>query len=115
MAEWNVDKLKEALAPLGFFCVEHTWVGDEKPRSWLFKLPKSVLLEFFIVLDMNTGDMGCGDTFMSPGRYVKCNIKDVNFDIMEFARNYVHSYKLYNYNEMKKSLEEDFKNGGMEC
>ena len=111
MADWNVDKLKEALAPLGFFCVEHTWVGDEKPRSWLFKLPKSVLLEFFIVLDMNTGDMGCGDTFMGQGRYIKCNIKDVNFDIMEFARNYVHSYKLYNYNEMKKGLEEDFKNG----
>ena len=111
MADWNVDKLKSALAPLGFSCVEHTWVGEAKPRSWLFKLPKSVLLEFFIVLDMNTGEMGCGDTFMGHGRYITCNIKNVNFDIMDFARNYVHSYKLYNYNEMKKGLEEDFKNG----
>lgn len=108
MAEWNVDKLKTALAPLGFFCVEHTWVGDEKPRSWLFKLPKSVLLEYFIVLDMNTGKMGCGDTFMGYGRSATCNIKDVNFDIMDFARNYVRTYKLYNYNEKKKDLEQDF-------
>ena len=55
--------------------------------------------------------MGCGDTFMGHGKYITCNIKDVNFDIMEFARNYVHSYKLYNYNKMKKDLEEDFENG----
>ena len=111
MAEWNVDKLKEELAPLGFFCQEHAWVGDKKPTSWLFKLPKSVLLEFFIVLDMNTGEIGCGDTFMGHGRYVTCNIKDVNFDIMDFARNYVRTYKVYQFNEMKKGLEEDFKNG----
>lgn len=110
MAEWNVDKLKAALAPLGFYCVEHAWVGDEKPRSWLFKLPKSVLLEYFIVLDMNTGEMGCSDTFMGHGKSARCNIKDVNFDIMDFARNYVHTYKLYNYNEMKKNLEKDFEN-----
>ena len=108
MAKWNVDKLKTALAPLGFFCEEHAWVGDEKPRSWLFKLPKSVLLEFFIVLDMNTGEMGCGDTFMGRGRHITCNIKNVNFDIMDFARNYVRTYKMYNNNEMKKSLNQDF-------
>ena len=111
MADWNVDKLKTALAPLGFFCTEHTWVGEAKPRSWLFKLPNSVLLEYFIVLDKDTGEMGCGDTFMGNGKYITCNIKDVNFDIMEFARNYVHSYKLYNYNKMKKGLEQDFENG----
>lgn len=111
MAECNVDKLKESLAPLGFFCQEHAWVGDEKPRSLLFKLPKSVLLEFFIMLDMNTGEMVCDDTFMGYGRHVVCNIKDVNFDIMDFARNYVRTYKVYQFNEMKKGLEEDFKNG----
>ena len=111
MADWNVDKLKEALAPLGFYCKEHTWVGDAKPRSWLFKLPNSVLLEYFIVLDKETGEMGCGDTFMGHGKYITCNIKDVNFDIMDFARNYVHTYKLYNYNKMKKDLEQDFENG----
>lgn len=111
MADWNVDKLKEALAPLGFFCKEHTWVGEKKPSSWLFKLPKSVLLEFFIVLDMNTGEMCCGDTFMGHGRHVVCNIKDVNFDIMDFARNYVRTYKLYQFNEMKKGFEKDFENG----
>lgn len=111
MAEWNVDKLKEALAPLGFYCKEHAWVGEKKPSSWLFKLPKSVLLEFFIVLDMNTGEMGCGDTFMGHGKYITCNIKDVNFDIMDFARNYVRTYKVYQFNQMKKGLEEDFENG----
>ena len=110
MTEWNVDKLKTILAPLGFNCTEHTWVGDIKPRSWLFKLPKSVLLEYFIVLDMNTGEMGCGDTFMGHGRYVTCNIKAINFDVMDFARNYVRTYKLYYFNEMKKKLDEDFKN-----
>ena len=108
MAEWNVDKLKTLLTPLGFYCKEHTWVGDEKPRSWLFKLPKSVLLEFFIVLDMNTGEMGCGDTFMGQGRYVNCNINAINFDVMAFARNYVRTYKQYYFNEMKKNLDEDF-------
>lgn len=108
MADWNVDKLKTALEPLGFFCKEHTWVGENKPSSWLFKLPKSVLLEYFIVLDMNTGEMGCGDTFMGHGRYVTCNIKAINFDVMEFARNYVRTYKQYYFNEMTKKLEEDF-------
>lgn len=110
MDEWNFEKLKNALEPLGFYVEEHAWVGDEKPRSWLFKLSKSVLLEFFIVLDMNTGEMGCGDTFSSWGRgkSARCNIKDVNFDIIEYARNYVRTYKLYNAKKAKQDLENDF-------
>lgn len=111
MDEWNFDRLKDALTPLGFYVEKHRWVGDEKPRSWLFKLPGAVLLEFFIVLDMNTGEMGCGDTFMGFGRHATCNIKDVNFDIMDFANNYVRTYKVYQFNEMKKDLEQDFENG----
>lgn len=108
MNEWNFEKLKNALEPLGFYVEEHAWVGDEKPRSWLFKLPGAVLLEFFIVLDMNTGELGCGDTFMDSGRSATCNIKDVNFDIMDFARNYVRTYKLYNAKKAKQDLEKDF-------
>ena len=108
MAEWNVDKLKTMLAPLGFSCIEHTWVCEDTPRSWLFKLPNSVLLEYFIVLDKNTGEMGCGDTFMGHGKYITCNINAINFDLMEFARNYVRTYKEYYFNEMKKHLDEDF-------
>lgn len=95
MAEWNVDKLKEILEPLGFICTEHTWVMEKEPRSYLFKLPDVPLLEYFIVLDKNTGEMGCGDTYGGRGNYQVCNVNEIRFDLLEYAKKYIDSYHKY--------------------
>lgn len=110
MADWNVDKLKEILCPLGYECspLERSVRADG--QDYFFEIPGTPVSEYFIRFTEKTNTLVVYPVYGEVQGSKTCNINEIRFDLVQWAKNYITSYKEKIIAEKKNSLEKDFKN-----
>lgn len=105
MAEWNVDKLKEILCPLGLVCKSFVW---QDHLEHFFEIPNTPMTEYFLVYKEATQKIIVYPYYETMRDVKDCNINEIRFDLAQYAKNYITSYKQNLEAERKASLERDF-------
>ena len=105
MAEWNVDKLKEILCPLGLVCKSFEWQGS---LEHFFEIPNTPMTEYFLVYKEATQTIIAYPYYETMQDVKQCSINEIRFDLAQYAKNYINSYKQNLQAERKASLEKDF-------
>lgn len=105
MAEWNVDKLKEILCPLGLVCKSFIWQGH---LEHFFEISGTPIGEYFMVYKEATQMVTVYPYYDVMLNVRECGINEINFDLAQDAQNYITTYKEYMETQRRKSLEKDF-------
>ena len=108
MANWNVNKLKEILCPLGYECstLERSVRADG--YDYFFEIPGTPISEYFIRFTEKANTIVVYPIYGEVQGSKSCNINEIRFDLVQWAKNYITSYKEKIVTNRKKSLEKDF-------
>ena len=109
MANWNVDKLKEILCPLGYVCFPLERSGKNNGYDYFFEIPGTPVSEYFIRFTERSNLLVVYPKYGVVQNSEVCDINHINFDLVQWAKNYITSYKEKIVTDRKKFLNQDFK------
>ena len=107
MANWDVNKLKEILCPLGYEC-SHLERSCNNGYDYFFEIPGTPVSEYFIRFIENNNTLLVFPKYGEVHNSVICDINEIRFDLVQWAKNYITSYKEKIVTNRKKFLEKDF-------
>lgn len=110
MLDWNVDKLKEILCPLGYECSPLERSVKTDGYDYFFEIPGTPVSEYFIRFTEKTNTLVVYPKYGEVQDSVTCNINEMNFDLAKYAQNYITTYKQNMETQRKRALEQDFSN-----
>lgn len=105
MANWNVDKLKEILCPLGLICKSFVWQGH---LEHFFEISGTPIGEYFMLYKESTQTVTVYPFYDNVQDVRECGINEIIFDLAQDAKKYITTYKEYIETQRRKSLEQDF-------
>ena len=108
MANWDVNKLKEILCPLGYECSPLERIGKNNGYDYFFEIPGTPISEYFIRFTEKANTIVVYPKYGEVQYSKSCNINEIRFDLVQWAKNYITSYKEKIITDRKKSLEKDF-------
>lgn len=110
MANWDLDKLKEILCPLGYECSPLKRGGKNEGYDYFFEIPGTPTYEYFIRFTEKTNSIVVFPSYGALNPSENCNINYIRFDLVQYAKNYITSYKKKLVTDRKNSFEQDFEN-----
>ena len=108
MANWDVNKLKEILCPIGYECSPLERSGKNNGYDYFFEIPGTPVSEYFIRFTERVNSLVVYPKYGDLHSEV-CDINEIRFDLVQYAKNYITSYKEKIITDRKKSLNQDFK------
>ena len=107
MANWDINKLKEILCPLGFVCKSFVWEGH---LEHFFEIANTPVGEYFMIFKEGNQKITVYPYYDIMQDITECNINEMNFDLAKYAQNYITTYKQNMETQRKRALEQDFSN-----
>lgn len=107
MANWDINKLKEILCPLGFVCKSFIWQGN---LEHFFEIANTPMGEYFMLYKEGNQKITVYPYYDIMLNVRECGINEIDFDLVQDAQNYITTYKEYMETQRRKSLEQDFSN-----
>ena len=103
MANWDINKLKEILCPLGLICKSFVWEGH---LEHFFEIADTPIGEYFMIFKEVNQKITVYPYYDIMQNVTECNINEMNFDLVKYAQNYITGYKQYMETQRKKSFRE---------
>lgn len=100
MSDWNIDKLKKILCPLGLTCGPYGPIGE-----YIFSFKN----HNFLVYDANRDYIYINARTKNHVSWsVQCYIYELRFDLVVYAKEFIQCCKHADYNNAISSINKDF-------